>query len=107
MWRDEWPEVGCVRETYEETGLRVSVVRPIAKFDGAHFVHCTLNSDRSKLRLRPEECIDARWVKPEDILELGTVMDLRRIIPVLRLAGFKTPRLPPGLVPSVPTEQFV
>lgn len=107
MWRDEWPEVASVRETYEETGLRVSVVRPIANFEGAHFVHCTLNSDRSKLRLRPEECIDARWIKPEDILDLGTVMDLRRIIPVLQLAGFRTPKLPPGLIPSVPTEQFV
>lgn len=107
MWRDEWPEVASVRETYEETGLRVSVVQPIANFDGAHFVHCTLNSDRSKLRLRPEECIDARWVRPENILELGTVMDLRRIIPVLQLAGFKSPKIPPGLVPSIPTEQFV
>lgn len=107
MWRDEWPEVACVREAFEETGLRVSVVRPIAKFDGAHFVHCTLNSPRSRLRLREEECIDARWVRPEDILSLGTVMDLRRVIPVLKLAGFKTPPLPVGLIPSVPTEQFV
>ncbi len=107
MWRDEWPEVASVRETYEETGLRVSVVRAIANFEGAHFVHCTLNSDRSKLRLRGTECIDARWVRPENILELGTVMDLRRIIPVLQLAGLRTPKLPPGLIPSVPTEQFV
>ena len=107
MWRDEWPEVACVRETYEETGLRVSVVRPIAAFEGAHFVLCTLNSDRSRLRIKPSECIDARWIKPEDILDLGTVMDLRRIIPVLQLAGFRTPRLPEGLVPSIPTEQFV
>ncbi len=107
MWRDEWPEVASVRETYEETGLRVSVVRPIANFDGAHFVLCTLNSDRSKLRLKDEECIDARWVKPSEILTLGTVMDLRRVIPVLQLAGFEPPRVPPGLVPSIPTEQFV
>lgn len=107
MWRDEWPEVASVRETYEETGLRVSVVRPIANFDGAHFVHCTLNSKRGRLRLRAEECIAAKWVKPHDILSLGTVMDLRRVIPVLELAGFRAPKLPNGLIPSVPTEQFV
>lgn len=107
MWRDEWPEVACVRETYEETGLRVSVVKPIAHFEGAHFVLCQLNSERTRLRLREDECIDASWVRPQNILDLGTVMDLRRIVPVLQLAGFNAPKLPPGLVPSVPTEQFV
>lgn len=107
MWRDEWPEVACVRETYEETGLRVSVVRPIAHFEGAHFVLCTLNSDRARLRLRETECIDAKWVHPANVLDLGTVMDLRRLIPVLQLAGLEAPKLPEGLIPSVPTEQFV
>lgn len=107
MWRDEWPEVACVRETYEETGLRVSVVRPIANFEGAHFVLCTLNSERARLRLREDECIDARWLNTRDILSLGTVMDLRRMIPVLQLAGFEPPKIPEGLIPSVPTEQFV
>lgn len=107
MWRNEWPEVACVRETYEETGLRVSVVRPLAVFDSAHFVLCKLHSDRSRLRLRPEECIDARWVKPSKILELGTVMDLRRILPVFQLAGLEAPRPPAGLALAVPSHQLV
>jgi 8-oxo-dGTP diphosphatase len=106
IWKNEWPEVACVREAYEETGLRVSVRRELAAFDGAHYFLCRLNSERCRLRLRERECINSRWVKPADLLDLGTVMDLRRIVPVLELADLSPPSLPRGLEPALPSQQF-
>jgi 8-oxo-dGTP diphosphatase len=106
MWRDEWPEVACVREAYEETGLRVTVSRPVAKFESAWYFLCSLNNGRDAISLREQECIDACWVMPNEILGLGTVMDLRRIIPLLELSGFRPPSLPTGLEPAVPEQLF-
>lgn len=106
IWEKEWPEVACVREVYEETGLRVTVEEPIAVFESAHYFRCALNCDRNELALRTEECIDAEWVHPETLLEVGTVMDLRRIIPVLDLADLQPPAPPDGLDLAVPKKVF-
>ncbi len=97
MWKNESPEVACVREVFEETGLRVSVTKRLAKFESAHYILCTLNKGDGTVTLRPRECIDSRWISPSDLLTLGTVMDLRRIIPVLNFAGLQGPRVPEGL----------
>ncbi|MFP4600447.1 MAG: NUDIX hydrolase [Persicimonas sp.] len=106
MWQDEWPEVACVREAFEETGLRVTVEQPLAKFESAWYFLCSLNGERSSMTLRPRECIDARWIRPDELLRLGTVMDLRRIIPLLSLSGFRPPQMPGGLDPAVPEQLF-
>ena len=106
MWNDEWPEVACVREAFEETGLRVTVERPVAVFETAHFFLCSLNNSRDDLRLRNQECIDAEWVAPRKLLTIGTIMDLRRILPTLELAGFDIPSVPDGLVTAVPKKVF-
>lgn len=103
MWRSERSDVACVREAFEETRLRVSVEKGLAEFDGAHFFLCKLLSGRDELQLRPRECIDAKWTNPTDILNVGTVMDLRRVIPVLKLAGLEVPKIPNGLVLADPT----
>ena len=106
IWKNEWPEVACVREAFEETRLRVTVERPIAKFESAWYYLCTLNSEPDDLTLREEECIDARWVDPDELLALGTVMDLRRIIPLLDISGFRAPNMPGNLEPAVPEQLF-
>ncbi|MFU8806164.1 MAG: NUDIX hydrolase [Bradymonadaceae bacterium] len=106
IWKNEWPEVACVREAYEETGLRVTIERPLAVFESAHYFLCRLNRSRDKLTLRAQECIDARWISPEELLKIGTIMDLRRIIPILSLCGLETPVVPEGLVPAVPKKVF-
>ncbi|MFB6352208.1 MAG: NUDIX hydrolase [Bradymonadaceae bacterium] len=106
IWDQEWPEVACAREVYEETGLRVTVEEPIAVFESAHYYLCTLNCEREDLALKAEECIDAEWVEPETLLEIGTVMDLRRIIRVLDLAGLRPPAPPDGLDLAVPKKVF-
>jgi hypothetical protein len=95
-----------VREAFEETGLRVTVRRPVAKFESAWYFLCSLNNGRDDISLAERECIDACWVMPNDLLGLGTVMDLRRIIPLLELSGFRAPSLPRGLEPAVPEQLF-
>jgi len=106
IWEREWPEVACARETYEETSLRVTVEKPVAVFDSAHYFLCSLNGPRDEMSLHEQECIDAEWVDPEVLLEVGTVMDLRRIIPVLDLAGFSAPSPPDELRLAVPNKVF-
>lgn len=106
IWEREWPEVACAREVYEETGLRVTVEGRVAVFESAHYFRCELNSERSDLSLAEDECIDAEWVDPESLLDLGTVMDLRRIIPVLDLADLSPPPVPDDLDLSVPEKVF-
>lgn len=106
MWHNEWPEVACVREAFEETGLRVTIRRPLAVFESAHYFLCRLNSPREDIRLREDECIAFEWVSPEELLSIGTIMDLRRILPILELGGFEIPNVPPGLVPAIPEKVF-
>ncbi len=106
MWRGERPDVACVREAFEETGLRVTVRRPIAVFKDAHYFLCTLTTPRANIALREVECIDSQWITPDRILKLGSVMDLRRMIPLLGFAGLEPPSLPRGLKPAVPERLF-
>ncbi|RDV37270.1 NUDIX hydrolase [Bradymonadaceae bacterium TMQ3] len=106
IWRNEWPEVACVREAFEETGLRVTIERPIAVFESAHYFVCRLNGSRDQLNLRARECIDFRWVSPTELLRIGTIMDLRRIIPILELGGFRVPDVPRGLVTAIPKKIY-
>lgn len=106
MWHNEWPEVACVRETFEETGLRVTVDRPLAVFESAHYFLCRLNGPREEICLREQECIDYEWISPDALLNIGTIMDLRRIIPILELGGFDGPKTPNGLVTAIPKKVF-
>ncbi len=104
IWKNEWPEVAAVREAFEETGLRVSVKQPIARFETSHYVRCSLNSLNQTVQIRPRECIDFRWIDPRDLLTLGTIMDLRRVLPMLEVAGLKGPPVPGGLELATPDE---
>ncbi|MEZ4458171.1 MAG: hypothetical protein R3E66_00300 [bacterium] len=42
--------------------------------------------------------------RPRDLLTLGTVMDLRRVLPMLELAGLKGPPVPGSLMVATPDE---
>jgi len=106
IWRGERPDVACVREAFEETGLRVTIERPIAVFHDAHYFLCTLNTRRDCLNLRRCECIDSSWIIPSDILTLGTIMDLKRMIPIFEFTGLHGPRVPRGLKTAIPEHLF-
>lgn len=106
MWKNERAEVACVREAFEETGLRVTIRRPVAVFRDANYFLCSLATP-CELNLRGEECSDGRWIAPAEILRIGTVMDLRRIIPLLELAGLPAPPLPNGLKAAIPEQAFL
>lgn len=106
IWDNERPEVACIREAYEETGLRVTIQKPLAVFESAHYFLCSLNSPRDDLSLSDDECIDAVWTVPSELLDVGTIMDLRRILPILDLAGFDAPDFPDGLPTAVPEKVF-
>lgn len=106
IWRNERPDVACVREAYEETGLRVTIKQPLAIFRDAHYFLCKLNTETQELNLRTQEAIDSNWISPQQILSLGTIMDLRRIIPLLELTGLKMPLIPQGLQLAAPDQLF-
>ncbi len=106
IWKNERPDVACVREAFEETGLRVTVMRPIATFRDAHYFYCRLNTDRHYLNLRECECIDSSWIDPTQVLSLGTIMDLKRMIPLFKFSGLRAPRPPQGLKTAVPERLF-
>ncbi len=102
IWKNERPDVACVREAFEETGLRVTIERPIAVFQDAHYFLCRLNSPRHALTLRIQECIDSNWIMPPELLTLGTIMDLRRMFPLLDHCGLRPPHMPRGLRVAIP-----
>ena len=106
VWKNERPDVACVREAFEETGLRVSIERPLAVFHDAHYFLCRLNSPRAAVNLRECECIDSHWIMPVHILTLGTIMDLRRIFPLLEHSGLRTPHQPRNFRPAIPEYLF-
>lgn len=109
VWKNEQPAVACVREAYEETALRITIDHPIAVFDGAHYFRCTLNQNNAPIpppRLSTRECIDSCWCSPSDILSLGTVMDLRRLIPLLDLCGLVPPTVNHEMDLAVPEQVF-
>lgn len=106
MWKNESPAVACVRETFEETGLRVTIDKPLAIFKDAHYFLCQLNGNNQTVKLREEEAIDYRWLEPRHILSLGTIMDLRRLVPIMEHVGLQTPVLPQTLKMAVPESLF-
>jgi len=57
-----------------------------------------LVSDRDSIIVCQKECQAVRWCVPQDILALGQIMELSRLIPILRLAGSASPQVPAGFV---------
>ncbi len=87
----------CRREVLEETGLSVEIVRKLGKVSGASYFLCRPLSGREPLTIHLKECDAGKWVKPIDLLSLGPIMDLARLIPLLRMAGLQTPEPPDGI----------
>jgi 8-oxo-dGTP diphosphatase len=81
----EDPAVACVREAREETGLTVTVLRPLL-FDGdQRYFACA--AEPGDVRLQATECQAFAWVAPHEVTGLGPVMDLRRLQRALEVRG--------------------
>ncbi len=77
----------CKREVFEEVGLEVEVVRPVHQDDDVHYFLCALKSRPIEVRLAENECSDYRWVRLQNLTEIGPIMEFRRMRSVLRALG--------------------
>lgn len=73
-----------VREVLEETALSVHVVQPLADFGDQSYWLCELLSSVTIILRDRESCAFA-WCHPSNILELGFIMDLKRLQQVLKV----------------------
>lgn len=102
----ELPAAACLRETREETGLTVRIQRPIARFRAETWYLCTLSSPSTPITLQTRENTAYAWVQPAELLILGPLMDLRRLLTIFSLLGLPAPPPPDGIIPAAPDEVF-
>lgn len=84
----ESPEEACLREVREETGLRVAVEEYVLEKEGSHYFRCRLTDEEQQVMLKENECCDFRWVVPLELCNLGSIMDLKTVAPLLQSLGF-------------------
>jgi len=87
----ESPESACIREVAEEVGLRVAILESLLVAPEQQFFLC--KAEPGQIQLKPNECQAFAWVEPGSILGTGEIMDLRRVIEVLKMLGYK-PEVP-------------
>ncbi len=83
----ETPEEACVREVAEEVGLVVEVQRLIKQEGSFFYFLCRIAEEEPCVQLAPRECKAYRWILLDDLLELGVIMELKRVIAVLLALG--------------------
>ena len=93
---EETAENACVRETLEETGLAIQVLRLIEQIEESHYFLCELASVPQEIKLQDAECQDAAWSVPSQILSVGMIMDLKRLVKLFEKAGLKPPLIDGG-----------
>jgi 8-oxo-dGTP diphosphatase len=93
MNRNEDPDETVHREVYEETGLRVEIVKPLIlsrprlmprHIDVAYL--CYAPPDAGAIRLSGE-LLDYRWIDPENVLETPPMADFHQLVISTALAG--------------------
>lgn len=85
----ETPAAACLREVMEETGLQVEINRQVAEIDGSFYFLCRLKSKNQEISLMPSECSEYQWVAPHQLLDLGKIMDLKIVVPLLLSLGYQ------------------
>ncbi|MGI0117955.1 NUDIX hydrolase [Zooshikella sp. RANM57] len=84
----ETAEQACIRETKEETGLDITIRDLIANIKGHYYFKCTLKDDQQKITLKQNESDKYIWVDPARLLEIGMIMDFKKIYFVLKKVGY-------------------
>ena len=98
-------EAACIRETKEETGLTVEMVSTLAAFDESTYLSAKVNGSTDLVGIPNREVQRGLWSDPEKILDLGEIMELARLIPLLKLAQLSYPETPEGLKLVSPNSQ--
>ena len=91
---DESAEEACLRETFEETGIEIRVIRQLAITEDSTYFLCEPSTRPQLCRLDPQEVQKAIWYDPSQILDLGPIIDLGKLIPLLMLADLMPPVTP-------------
>lgn len=74
----ESPAQAVVREVAEETDLAIRPIRVLADFGDQCYWFCELTDDRP-VTVNERECSSFAWSDPHRILDLGILMDLKRL----------------------------
>jgi 8-oxo-dGTP pyrophosphatase MutT (NUDIX family) len=83
----ESPEDSCVREVLEEVGLAVTIDDLVSNDEGFCYFRCRLTESTPLIVLAPRECSDFQWVQPQDLLQLGPIMEFKRMQRVFLALG--------------------
>jgi len=87
----ESAETACVREVHEEVGLKAQVTRNLLSTADQTYFLCRVESNL--IQLDPSECQAFAWVEPRSMLRIGAIMELRKVVQVLKTLGYE-PELP-------------
>ena len=90
-------EAACIRETKEETGLTVEVVSTLASFEESTYFSVTVRGSIELVGIPNKEIQNGIWSDPKKILDVGEIMELARLIPLLKLAKLSYPDIPEWL----------
>lgn len=84
---DESPQRACLREVQEETGLLVTIRRPLFRAGSCDYFHCVLTPPEQTVVLQQAECQAYAWARAGMVHQLGPIMDMRSLRHILRLMG--------------------
>lgn len=86
--KDETPEQACIREALEETQLAIKIVGTVAKIRDDYYFLCKLENPLQSVILKTNECQNYVWVNPIHLTDLGIIMNLKVVVPLLRSIGY-------------------
>lgn len=86
--KNETPEQACIREALEKTRLAIKIVDTVAKIRDDCYFLCKLENPLQSVILKPNECQNYVWVNPTHLTDLGIIMNLKVVVPLLRSIGY-------------------
>lgn len=86
--KNETPLQACIREAFEETQLSIKVVDTVAKVRDDYYFLCKLEDPLQSVTLKPNECRNYVWINPIYLTDIGIIMNLKVIVPLLRSMGY-------------------
>lgn len=76
---NESPEAAVIRETEEETGLKIQILQSLKQWQKTYYFHCQLAPENQHICLNLRESQNYRWVKAQELEKMARVMDKRLI----------------------------